>query len=82
MSAVHLRERRQITLPADIVAAAGLSTDDKLEASFVNGVIHLVPRASVPRVGNMNRFLGAAKGIYGADDAAANAYVTAQREAW
>jgi bifunctional DNA-binding transcriptional regulator/antitoxin component of YhaV-PrlF toxin-antitoxin module len=82
MSAVHLRERRQITLPVDIVAAAGLTTDDKLEASFVNGVIHLVPHSSPPRSSDMRRFLGAAKGIYGADDAAVNTYVNEQREAW
>lgn len=63
---VRLRDRRQITLPADIVAAAGLQTHDTLEVRVVNGVIQLTPSAATQApVRSMSRFLGAAQGVYG-----------------
>ena len=49
MSAVHLRERRQVTLPSDVVSAAGLETNDSLDVSYVNGVIYLVPVKGRPQ---------------------------------
>ncbi len=80
---VHVRDRRQITLPVDIVARAGLRTDDTLEVSWVRGAIVMVPtHAEKQAKGSMNRFLGAARGLYGADAAAADAYLNEQRETW
>ena len=67
---VHLRDRRQITLPADIVAAAGLRTDDPLQISWSHGAIVMVPSLAprqAPRA--MSRFLGEAKGLYGTSPA-------------
>lgn len=77
-----IRDRRQITLPSEIVAAAGLQTDDVLEASFLNGVIQLVPTRTHIRSGDMRRFVGAASASYGDDDTAMNQYVRDQRNAW
>lgn len=83
MSTVSLRERRQITLPPDIVAAAGLATNDTLEISFSNGVIQLVPTHSANSNGrSMSRFLNAAHGIYGDNAAEVDAYVRDQRNSW
>lgn len=80
---VSLRDRRQITLPAEIVAAAGLSINDTLEVSLINGRIVLQPThsaAAAPR--SMSRFLGATRGLYGDSAEAADAYLREQRDAW
>ncbi len=80
---ISLRDRRQITLPADIVSAAGLQTNDTLDISLVNGAIVLVPShaaKTAPRA--MSRFLGAAQGVYGQTAAEADAHVRAERDAW
>ena len=83
MSTISLRERRQITLPPEIVAAAGLETNDTLEISLVNGVIQLVPtNASRARARPMRRFLGAVGSVYGATADEADAYVRSQRDSW
>jgi bifunctional DNA-binding transcriptional regulator/antitoxin component of YhaV-PrlF toxin-antitoxin module len=80
---VSLRDRRQITLPAEIVSAAGLSTNDTLEVRLVNGNIVLAPThaaRSAPR--SMSRFLGAARGLYGATAEEADAQLRQQRDEW
>ncbi len=82
MNAINLRERRQITLPSDIVVAAGLQTNDVLDVRYANGVIQLVPRKALKNVTDMRRFLGCAAGMYGTDTASMNDYVRAERDAW
>ena len=83
MSTINLRERRQITLPAEIVAAVGLQTNDALDISVVNGVIQLVPVAGAKKSPPaMRRFLGAAAGLYGRSAEQADAYVQQQRDSW
>ena len=83
MSTISLRERRQIPLPAEIVAAVGLQTNDTLDISVVNGVIQLVPVAMASRKRpGMSRFLGVAAGVYGQDAAEADTYVRQQRDSW
>ena len=87
MFVISLRDRRQVTLPAEVVAAAGLQTSDELEVSVVNGVIHLVPAAaaasaSARRQPGMRRFLGATAGLYGHTAEQADDYVQQQRDGW
>jgi bifunctional DNA-binding transcriptional regulator/antitoxin component of YhaV-PrlF toxin-antitoxin module len=80
---VNLRDRRQITLPADIVAAAGLKTDDQLQVSWRNGAIVLVPtRAGQAAVPSMRRFLGVAKGVYGSSSADVDQRLREERAQW
>ncbi len=80
---VNLRDRRQATLPADIVAAAGLNIDDQLDINWVNGAIVMVPTQSARHAKpSMSRFLGAANGLYGNSAADADAYVLDQRDQW
>ena len=83
MSIINLRDRRQITLPADVVEAVGLQTNDTLEVSAVNGVIHLVPVSAVARrPPSMRNFLGATAGLYGQSAEQADEYVRQQRDSW
>lgn len=83
MSTISLRDRRQVTLPADVVAAVGLQTHDSLDVSVVNGVIHLVPLAAAARhTPSLRRFLGATAGLYGQSAEQADDYVRQQRDSW
>lgn len=83
MSTISLRERRQITLPAEVVAAVGLQTNDALEVSVVDGVIHLAPvAATTAQSPDLRRFLGATAGLYGSDAKQADDYVRQQRDSW
>ena len=83
MFLISLRDRRQVTLPAEVVAMAGLQTSDELEVSVVNGVIHLVPAAAAARrQPGMHRFLGATAGLYGHTAEQADDYVQQQRDGW
>jgi antitoxin component of MazEF toxin-antitoxin module len=80
---IQLRDRRQLTLPADIVRDAGLQVNDTLEVTLINGVIQLVPavRRGAARL-NMERYLGAARGLYGNTAADADEYLRQQRDSW
>ena len=82
MTAISLRERRQLTLPSDVALAAGLETNDVLDVRYANGVIQLVPRKARKAGVDMRRFLGAAGASYGADTEAMNQYLRTEREAW
>jgi AbrB family looped-hinge helix DNA binding protein len=80
---VSLRDRRQITLPADVVTAMGLVTNDTLEVRVVNGGILLVPTHGVPAPQrSMSRFVGAARGVYGQTAEEADALVRELRDSW
>lgn len=83
MSTISMRDRRQITLPADVVSAVGLKTNDPLEVIVVNGVIQLVPLAAAAgRRPGMHRFLGATAGLYGDSVEQADDYLRQQRDGW
>ena len=83
MSTVSLRDRRQVTLPQEIVTAAGLETNDTLEISVVNGVIQLVPVNKARANGKtMARFLGAAGSLYGSTATEVDTCVREQRNSW
>ena len=82
MQSIRMRARRQLTLPSEVVAAAGLQIDDDLDVSYVNGIIQLTPAKSRRGGAGMSRFLGAAGASYGADTEAMNEYLRQQRESW
>lgn len=82
-STIHLRERRQITLPATAVAAVGLATDDALEVRVVGGGILLVPqRAAQGPAPSISRFLGTGGGVFGRTAEEADALVRDLRDEW
>lgn len=80
---VSLRDRRQITLPAETVAAVGLELNDALEVSVVNRTILLTPtRTDQASQRSMSRFLGVAKQAFGGTADQADAIVAEERNAW
>ena len=80
---VGLRDRRQITWPAGVVAASGIETNGSLKVRVVAGSIVLTPTgtaAAPPR--SMARFLGAARAAYGGTADEADEIVRRERESW
>lgn len=82
-SIVCLRDRRQITLPADVVAAVGLALNDTLQVSVSRGAIVLTPTRATPNPpASMARFLGAAQAVFGTTAEQGDAIVRDARDAW
>jgi len=65
MSTVRVRPKHQITLPTAIINQAGLHPNDLLEASYVNGVITLVPKGRPMGSDDLMAYAGIAEGLYG-----------------
>ena len=82
MSAIQLRDRRQITLPSDVVAAAQLQVNDALEVSYVNGVIQLIPLKARKKPVDVRKYLGAARGVYGNTAEEIETYIRNERDSW
>lgn len=82
MAAVQLRDRRQITLPSEVVAAAALQVNDALEVSYVNGVIQLVPLKAKKKPVDMRKYLGVLQGMYGDTPEEIDAYIRSERDSW
>lgn len=61
-----MRPKHQLTLPAQIVREAKLSSDDRLEVTHTNGVIVLTPRsvASTSHEFDLMAYGGIGKGIF------------------
>jgi bifunctional DNA-binding transcriptional regulator/antitoxin component of YhaV-PrlF toxin-antitoxin module len=69
METVRMRERRQLTLPADIVDLVQIKTNDALQVAVLNGVIQLTPmNMTKNKKISMRSFLGLAKGVYASGD--------------
>lgn len=70
MPEIRMRPKHQVTLPASIVRAANLQLDDKLEVSYINGNIIIVPRKTKPMLSDVMAFAGIGNGLWGATPAA------------
>ncbi len=82
MAQIRMRERNQITLPANIAIAASLSPNDALEVSFANGVITLIPVTTHPKRRSISDYVGSAKGTWGATGAEIDAQLRDERDSW
>lgn len=84
METVRMRERRQLTLPADVVEQVQIKTNDALQVAVVNGVIQLTPmNMPTNKKISMRSFLGIAKGVYDSgDQSSMSQYVDDLRNEW
>ena len=82
MTQVRIRERNQITLPANIVIAASLSPNDTLEVSFANGIITLIPVNPHNKRRSITDYVGSAKGLWGTTGAEIDAQLRDERDSW
>lgn len=72
-----MRPKHQVTLPANIVRAAKLAPDDRLEVSYTNGVIVLTPRSRSTPVQKFDvmAYAGIGKGMWGNTPEEVNQYI-------
>lgn len=82
MSAVRIRAKNQITLPASIVSQSGLAEDDVLDVACANGVITLVPRARAVGRDNLMDYAGVAGHSYGRTAKQIDATIAKLRDEW
>jgi bifunctional DNA-binding transcriptional regulator/antitoxin component of YhaV-PrlF toxin-antitoxin module len=84
METVRMRERRQLTLPAEVVEQVQIKTNDALQVSVVNGVIQLTPlNSAIHKKVSLRPFLGVMKGIYQTEDQATlGQYIEDLRNEW
>lgn len=82
MPTVRVRPKNQITLPAAIVSQSGIHEDDELSASYVNGVITLVPKAHASRKDNLMDYAGLAGTSYGKTGKQIDAAIARLRDEW
>jgi bifunctional DNA-binding transcriptional regulator/antitoxin component of YhaV-PrlF toxin-antitoxin module len=65
MPEIKMRPKHQITLPASVVRAANLETDDRMQVEYVNGVILITPRSEKTVKADAMSFAGIGKGLWG-----------------
>ena len=82
MTQIRIRERNQITLPANIAVAASLSPNDTLEVSFANGIITLIPVHPHNKRRSITDYVGSAKGVWGTTGAEIDAQLRGERDSW
>ncbi|MDH4120352.1 MAG: AbrB/MazE/SpoVT family DNA-binding domain-containing protein [Deltaproteobacteria bacterium] len=82
MTTVRVRPKHQITLPTAIVNQAGLHPNDLLEASYVNGVITLVPKGRGAGEEDLMAYAGIAEGLYGKTRQEIDANIRQLRDEW
>ncbi len=84
METVRMRERRQLTLPAEVVEQVQIKTNDALQVSVVNGVIQLTPiHSAMVRKVSLRPLLGVAKGVYQtAEQVKLGQYIENLRNEW
>lgn len=82
MSQVRVRQKHQITLPANIVQDAHIIPNDTLDVAYVNGVITLTPKKRQKQRNSVMAFAGIAKGVWGETPEAVEATLLSQRESW
>ena len=82
MTQIRIRQRNQITLPANIAVAASLSPNDTLEVSFDNGVITLIPVNPHNKRRSITDYVGSAKGLWGTTGAGIDTQLRDERDSW
>ncbi len=82
MPVIRMRPKHQITLPASVVRAAKLETEDRLNVDYVNGAIVITPRKERVAHGDLLSFAGIGKGMWGSTPDAVNEAIGKLRDSW
>jgi bifunctional DNA-binding transcriptional regulator/antitoxin component of YhaV-PrlF toxin-antitoxin module len=86
MPQVKLREKGQITIPADLLQEWGRSNhvaiNDTVEVTLANGVLMLVPSKRNTTKRDIMSFAGIGKGLWGGTPDEIDATIKALRNSW
>ena len=87
MSLVKMKDKGQVTIPANIRLAVSAQVGDLFEVEVANGNIILKPQEIVARGAaaskgvDIGKWIGAGKGLFSSVDEA-DAFIKAERAAW
>jgi bifunctional DNA-binding transcriptional regulator/antitoxin component of YhaV-PrlF toxin-antitoxin module len=83
MPQVRVRDKHQITLPANVVRAANIGFNDVLDVSYKDGVITLATeRVMKAKKPSLMALAGSTKGLYGKTTAEREQYTANERASW
>ena len=86
MPQVKLREKGQVTIPADLLQEWNrknhVSTNDSIEVSLTNGVLMLVPSKRHTAKRDIMSFAGSGKGLWGNTAQEIDATIAELRNSW
>lgn len=82
MPVVKIRPKGQVTIPADILQAWHIHSNDKINVNLVNGVVMLTPVNRLDHKKSIMSYAGIARGLWGdsADDI--DNFVRNERDSW
>ncbi|MFZ3194383.1 MAG: AbrB/MazE/SpoVT family DNA-binding domain-containing protein [Moraxellaceae bacterium] len=86
MPEVKLREKGQVTIPAEILQEWGaknhVQTNDAVDVVFANGIVMLIPKKRRNAKRDLLSFAGVGKGLWGDTPAAIEESLQEIRESW
>ena len=86
MSQVKLREKGQVTIPAELLQEWSrknhVSTNDVMEATLANGVLMLIPKKRHATKRDIMSFAGIGKGLWGDSVEEVDATLKEIRNSW
>lgn len=88
MPIATMKDKGQITVPAEVRRAIAAGRGDLFEVRAVNGAIVMTPQRIIPAEGStarkkvdLSKYIGIAKGTYGSADEI-DAYIRNERASW
>jgi bifunctional DNA-binding transcriptional regulator/antitoxin component of YhaV-PrlF toxin-antitoxin module len=86
MTQVKLREKGQVTIPAELLQEwrkkNHVSTNDAIEVTLVNGVLMLIPQKRHATKRDIMSYAGIGKGLWGDSAEAIDANIAEIHELW
>lgn len=83
MPQVRVRDKHQITLPAQIAREANIGMNDILDVRYQNGVITLMTKQGMAaKKPSLMALAGSAKGLYGTTTEELEQYSVNERKSW
>lgn len=81
MTEIIIRQRGQVTIPRDIVEAAGLEPGTHMDLHYANGVIVLRPFRRGAEADDLMSYAGIARHLWGSTDEEVDSWIAREREA-
>lgn len=82
MTEITVRQRNQVTIPAEIAAAAGIHPGSKFDLVWANGVITMRPMEHRDSGESVLKYAGIGKGLWGDSREEIDANIDRERASW
>lgn len=82
MPQVRVRDKHQITLPAEVMRSAKIAMNDTLSVIYKDGIIMLIAQQERPKKPSLMALAGSTKGLYGVTTEERKQYLITERQSW